>query len=100
MLRNYVKVWLRNVEVEDLWKKIIGFKRDEFPNVCALAKIFNVISGSNSSVEHKFSILTNMLSDRQLSMKHRRMELILIIGGNYKNWTVKERGKFSKKIFI
>ena len=33
-------------------------------------------------------------------MKHRRMELILIIGANYKNWTVKERGKFSKKIFI
>ena len=41
-----------------------------------------------------------MLSDRQLLMKHRRMELILIIGANYKNWTVKERGKFSKKIFI
>lgn len=62
MLRNYVKVWFRKVEAEDLWKKIINFKRDEFPNVCALAEILISISGSNSSVERAFSMLTNMLS--------------------------------------
>ena len=55
------------------------------------------VSGSNASVEHTFSILTNMLSDRHLLVKHRRMESILIIGANYKNWTVKERGGFSKR---
>ena len=76
MLRNYVKVWLRNVEAEDLWQKIISFKRDEFPNVCALAEI--------STVYCIFSILTDMLSDRRLSMMHRRMESILIIGTNDK----------------
>ena len=38
-----------------------------------------------------------MLSDRHLSMKHRRIELILIIGANDKNWTVKERGEIFKR---
>ena len=42
---------------EELWKKIINFKRNEFPNVCALAEILIAVSGSNSSVERAFSIL-------------------------------------------
>ena len=54
----YVKVWFRNLEVEDLWQKIISFKKDEFPNyVCALVEILIAISGSNSSAERAFSIL-------------------------------------------
>ena len=97
MLRNYVKVSFRNVEAEDLWQKIIRFKRDEFPNVCTLAEILIAISGSNSSVERAFSILTNMLSDRCLLMKNRRMESILIIGANDKNWTVKERSEIFER---
>ena len=55
--------------------------------MCALVEILIAISWSNSSVECAFSILTNMLSDRHLSMKRRRIELILIIGANNKNWT-------------
>ena len=97
MLRNYVKVSFRNVEAEDLRQKIIRFKRDEFPNVCTLAEILIAISGSNSSVERAFSILTNMLSDRRLLMKNRRMESILIIGANDKNWTVKERSEIFER---
>ena len=91
MLRNYVKVWLSNVPNEELWKKIIAFKKQEFPNVCLLAEILISISGSNSSVERAFSMLTNMLSDKRLSMKHGRMESILITGANDKNWSTKER---------
>ena len=30
-------------------------------------------------------------------MKHRRMELILIIGANDKNWTVKERSEIFER---
>ena len=30
-------------------------------------------------------------------MKHRRMESILIIGANYKNWTVKREVDFPKR---
>ena len=67
-LRNYVKIWMKNVDSEELWKKILGFKRSEFPNVCALVEILISISGSNSTVERAFSTLTNILTDKRLSM--------------------------------
>eukprot|EP00112_Aurelia_sp_Birch-Aquarium-sp1_P011097 Seg2340.8 transcript_id=Seg2340.8/GoldUCD/mRNA.D3Y31 product="hypothetical protein" protein_id=Seg2340.8/GoldUCD/D3Y31 len=91
MLRNYVRVWLPNVEAGALWKRILAFKRQEFPNVCALGEIVISMSGSNSTVERGFSVLTNVLSDRRLSMKHRRMESVLMISVNDKNWSQKER---------
>ena len=47
MLRNYAKVWLKNVSPEEVWKKIISFKKSEFPNVCLLVEILITISGSN-----------------------------------------------------
>lgn len=49
------------------------------------------MSGSNSTFERGFSLLTNILSDRLLSMKHRTMESVLIISVNNKNWSQKER---------
>ena len=91
MLRNYARVWLPNVEAGDLWKKILAFKRQEFPNICALTEILISLSGSNSTVERGFSVLTNILSDRRLSMKHRRMESVLMISVNDKNWSQRER---------
>ena len=36
-------------------------------------------------------MLTNMLSDRRLSMKHNRIESVLLIAGNDKNWSARER---------
>ena len=90
MLGNYVRVWLPNVEAGDLWKKILTFKRQEFPNVCALTEILISMSGSNSTVERGFSVLTSILSDRRLSVKHRRMESVLIISVNEKNWSQTE----------
>ena len=96
-LRNYVKIGMKNVDSEELWKKILGFKRSEFPNVCALVEILISVSGSNSTVERAFSTLTNILTDKRLSMKHKRMEQILIISSNDKNWTIQERNEIIER---
>ena len=91
MLRNYARVWLRNKDTKYLWNNILKTKRTEFPNMCALAEIFITISGSNSTVERAFRTLMSILSNRRLAMKHRRMESIMIISGNDKNWSAVER---------
>ena len=88
---------MKNVDSEELWKKILGFKRSEFPNVCALVEILISVSGSNSTVERAFSTLTNILTDKRLSMKHKRMEQILIISSTDKNWTIQERNEIIER---
>ena len=52
---------------------------------------------SNSTVERAFSTLTNILTDKRLSMKHKRMEQILIISSNDKNWTIQERNEIIER---
>ena len=49
--------------------------------------------GSNSSVERSFSTLTLVLSDQRLGLSHRNMENVLILKGNNKNWSERERNK-------
>ncbi len=88
---------MKHVDSEELWKKILGFKRSEFPNVCVLVEILISISGSNSTVERAFSTLTNILTDKRLSIKHKRMEQILIISSNDKNWTAQERNEIIER---
>ncbi len=92
-----LKNLMKHVDSEELWKKILLFKRSEFPNVWALVEILIYISGSNSTVERAFSTLTNILTEKRLSMKHKRLEQILIISSNEKNWTVQEETKLSKE---
>lgn len=83
---NYVKIGTWCTEAKDLWQKIVNLRRLKYLNVCTLTGILIAISTSNSSVEHAFSIFTNTSSSRCLSMKHKRMELMLIIGANDQNW--------------
>ncbi len=49
------------------------------------------------TVERAFSTLTNILTDKRLSMKHKRLEQILIISSNEKNWTVQERNEIIER---
>ena len=74
-----------------LWKKIIQYRKSEYKNLCLLANLMLSISGSNSSVERAFSILSIILSDRRLSMNHDHMESIMLISGNKNNWTKAEK---------
>ncbi len=75
----------------------MGFKRSEFPITCALVEILISISGSNSTVECAFSTLTNILTDKRLSIKQKRMEQTLIISSNDKNWTAQERNEIIER---
>lgn len=62
MLRNCVKEWLKKPQTADLWKFILTHKRKEFPNACLLTEIMIPVSGSNSSVERAFSMLSELCS--------------------------------------
>ena len=80
-------------EALSLWKKIIQYRKEEFPNICMMAELMLSISGSNSSVERCFSILTIILTDRRLSMNHELMENVMLIAGNKNNWSDMEKNK-------
>ncbi len=74
-----------------IWRSLLCKRKDEFPNMCLLAKLLLTISGSNSSVERGFSILTMMLSDHRLSTSQEVLEERMIISANDKNWSDTER---------
>lgn len=77
--------------VRDMWKSVLTYKRESFPNVSLLVSLILSISGSNSSVERCFSTVTSILSDRRLSMAHDTLEDTLIISGNDNLWSPQER---------
>ena len=49
------------------------------------------LSGSNSTVERAFSLLTLLLSDRRLKLGHKTVEDLMLININNKLWTPKEK---------
>ena len=63
----------------------------EFQNLCKLASLIGLISGSNSSVECKFSVVTNILPDKRLSMRHETINESPNIYGNDGLWSTEER---------
>ena len=51
-------------EPKMLWRRVLNFRRLEFPNLCLVIELVTCIAGSNSSVERAFSLLTLLLNDR------------------------------------
>ena len=66
-VQRHIKQNLPGKSALQVWKSILQYKRTEFPNICLLVEIIFSLSGSNSSVERAFSVLTMMLTDRRLS---------------------------------
>ena len=87
----FVTTYMKGMDAKTLWHQILNLKRSEFPNLCLCAEIMIATSGSNSSVERGFSILTLILSDRRLQMGHAKMDMLLNIAVNDKNWSEEER---------
>jgi len=73
------------------WEKILCVQHQEFPNLPLLVELALHMSGSSSSVERSFSILTLVLSDHCLGMSHDMMEKCMIITSNDKHWTKQEK---------
>ena len=80
-----------------VWKSILQYKRTEFPNICLLVEIIFSLSGSNSSVERAFSVLTMMLTDRRLKSSHDLLEMRMLIKINDKNWNDRDREEIMKR---
>ena len=76
---------------KSLWKSVLSIRPEEFPNLCKLASLAICISGSNSTVERTFSVLTNILSDKCLSMRHSTLDDSLVVYGNDGLWSAKEK---------
>ena len=91
MFRTFVNANYRGLEAAALWEKISRYKKKEFPNLCTVAELIMCMSGSNSTVERAFSLLSLLLSDRQLSLAHTTIEDLLVIDINDKLWTTQER---------
>ena len=49
------------------------------------------------NAERGFSILTGMMSDRRLSLKHETLEDLLMVKVNHGNWTEQERNEILQR---
>ena len=61
------------------------------PQLSLLTQLFLSISGSNLTVERAFSTLIQIITDHNISLKHKSIEDIMRIKYNDANWTEKEK---------
>ena len=89
----HAKTHAVNMSTRKMWESTINFHETQFPNLIKLISLILSISGSNSQVERTFSTVTNILSDKRLSMNHNTLEDCLVILGNDSLWTKHEKGE-------
>ena len=77
--------------MHSLWPTIFQHRVKEFPNLCKLVSVIMSISSSNATVERGFSDLTNLLTDRRLSLNNSSMEIMLLIEINDYSWNQLEK---------
>ena len=70
------------------------YRKLEFPNLYMLVEVALALVVSNSSVEAGFSRLTDILTDRRLSLSHEFMEDLFLIKTNAHIWMM-QNGKVS-----
>ena len=95
----HVKVFIKahylkdgsNMDGIKIWQNIITCRKAEYPNICMLASLIICLSGSNSSVERAFSVLTLILSDHRLALRHNTIRNLMLIKCNDRNWSVDEK---------
>lgn len=85
------KLLSNGIDARGVWKTILRYRKSQFPSLCLLAQIIITLSGSNSTVERAFSVLTALLTDRRLKTSHDTIEMIIRIYCNDKVWSEKER---------
>ena len=66
--------------------KLINFHKSQFPNLVTLISLILSISGLNSQVQRTFGTVTNIFSDKRLSMNHNTLEDCLVILSNDSLW--------------
>ncbi|XP_065640532.1 zinc finger protein 862-like [Hydra vulgaris] len=81
-LKRLVKTEFDCHPVRSLWKIIFKKYFMEYRNLCCLMSLIMCISGSNSEVERTFSTVTNILSDKRLSLSHEALADCVVVLGN------------------
>ena len=66
----------------DLWKRVLNYRKNELLNLCTIASLIISLLGSNSKAERTVSTVTNILSDKRLSIKHTTLNERLIVYGS------------------
>ena len=72
--------------------QVLNYKRSEYPNLCLCSDYVVLIMQ-----ESAFSTLTVILSDRKVHASHARMEMLLSISVNDKNWSPEERDEIIER---
>ena len=80
-----------------IWKHILNYRRKEFPHLCFLMELVCCISGSNSSVERGFSVLTAITTDRRIHLNHSTIAMIMNIKCNDHLWSEAEKSEIIDK---
>ena len=87
-LKNHLKVnhkkqlIMNEVTYVEIWKKLLKYQKQTFPNICILAEVILSLAGSNSAAERGFSMLTNILTNRHLKMSLSTVENLILIRCN------------------
>ena len=97
-LRITVRNYYAGVNAHILWQRIATYRQMQFRNILMLVDIILSLGSSNSVVERGFSILTGMMSDRRLSLKHETLEDLLMVKVN--RGLSKSRMRYCKEHWI
>ena len=96
-IQRHIKQNLPGKSALQVWKSILQYKRTKFPNICLLVEIIFSLSGSKSSIERAFSVLTMMLTDKRLKSWHDLLEMRMLVKINNKNWNNRDREEIIKR---
>ena len=77
-------------DAKQIWKHVLLHKIKDFPNLCLLVQMIFSISGSNSTTERSFSILTLLLTGCRTKLAHDTIRVLLSIKINDHLWSEQE----------
>ena len=83
---------MKKADAKTLMRQVLNYKRSEYPNLCLCSDYVVLIMQ-----ESAFSTLTVILSDRKVHASHARMEMLLSISVNDKNWSPEERDEIIER---
>ena len=77
-VKEFHKITL-DLDAHSLWKKIFIYRHNEFKHFCLMAEMVFSFPASNLMVERVLILLTLLLLDKQLSLKHEIIKSLIKI---------------------
>ena len=89
--KTHAKTHAVNMSTIKIWESTINSHETQFPNLVKSISLILSILGSNSQAERTFRIVTNILSNKRLSMNHNMLKHVQLF------WVTTVCGKNMKK---